>query len=84
MLTRLPICFSMCPRGQKNFTDFMNRFGRITPKPFPSKSKSETAVKLADKAAALALTPMWYSYEYGMAHIGVSSWLDPFQVLANS
>lgn len=60
----------MCPKGQKNFTDFMNRFGRIAPKPFPSRSKNLTAVKLAEKAASLALPPMWYSYEYGMAHIG--------------
>ncbi len=62
----------MCPNGQKNFTDFRNRFGRIAPKPFPSKSKNSRAVKMAEKAAGLALPPMWYSYEYGMAHIGAS------------
>ena len=61
----------MCPRGQKNFTDFMNRFGRIAPMPFPSMSKNATARALAAKAASLALPPMWYSYEYGMAHVGM-------------
>jgi hypothetical protein len=60
----------MCPRGQKNFTDYMNRFGRIMPATFPSTSKDKTAVKLAETAAALSLPPMWFSYEYGMAHIG--------------
>lgn len=60
----------LCPVGQKNFTDFMNRFGRISPLPFPSKSKNSTAVELAKNASALAKPPMWYSFEYGMVHVG--------------
>jgi acid phosphatase len=74
----------LCPVGQKNFTDFMNRFGRISPRTFPSKSKNQTAIELAKSASTLALPPMWYSFEYGMAHIGASSWLDLFQIPANS
>lgn len=66
----------LCPEGQKNFTDYRNRFGRIAPHPFPSKSKNSTAVELQKNASVLALPPMWYSFEYGMAHIGVSNWLD--------
>jgi hypothetical protein len=33
----------LCPTGQKNFTDFMNRFGRIMPQDFPSTPSNTTA-----------------------------------------
>jgi hypothetical protein len=58
-----------CPDGQKNFTDFMNRFGSTMPSTFASTSASQTAKVNANKAAALANPPFWYSFEYGMAHI---------------
>jgi hypothetical protein len=58
-----------CPEGQKNFTDFMNRFGATMPTTFASTSASQTAKVNANKAAALANPPFWYSFEYGMAHI---------------
>lgn len=59
----------LCPEGQRNFTDFMNRFGRTMPPAFPSSSKDATASALAAKAKALSNPPFWYSFEYGMAHI---------------
>lgn len=58
-----------CPEGQRNFTDFMNRFGKTMPTTFPSQSKDSTARSKAEKAASLANPPFWYSFEYGMAHI---------------
>lgn len=58
-----------CPEGQKNFTDFMNRFGQIMPGSFSSTSANATAKINANKAAALAKPPFWYSFEYGMVHI---------------
>jgi hypothetical protein len=47
----------------------MNRFGATMPSPFPSTSASQIAKVNANKAAALANPPFWYSFEYGMAHI---------------
>jgi hypothetical protein len=58
----------LCPAGQKNFTDFMNRFGRTMPTSFPSTSSNETAKINANKAQQLANPPFWYSFEYGMVH----------------
>jgi acid phosphatase type 7 len=59
----------LCPTGQKNFTDFMNRFGRTMPNAFPSTSTNDTAKVNANKAAQLAKPPFWYSFEYGMIHV---------------
>jgi hypothetical protein len=39
------------------------------PSTFASTSASQTAKVNANKAAALANPPFWYSFEYGMAHI---------------
>jgi hypothetical protein len=47
----------------------MNRFGQTMPTTFASTSASQTAKVNANKAAALANPPFWYSLEYGMAHI---------------
>jgi hypothetical protein len=47
----------------------MNRFGATMPSTFASTSASQTAKVNANKAAALANPPFWYSFEYGMAHI---------------
>lgn len=58
----------LCPEGQKNFTDFMNRFGQTMPSAFASSSSSTAAAALAVKAQALANPPFWYSFEYGMVH----------------
>jgi hypothetical protein len=65
----IPVLNLACPDGQKNFTDFMNRFGKTMPTTFASTSASQTAKVNANKAAALANPPFWYSFEYGMAHI---------------
>ncbi len=59
----------ICPAGQKNFTDFINRFGRTMPTAFSSTSSNTAAMVAANKAKALANPPFWYSFEYGMAHI---------------
>jgi len=58
----------LCPEGQKNFTDFMTRFGHTMPTAFPSSSNNATAQSNAEKAASLANPPFWYSFEYGMVH----------------
>lgn len=60
---------AVCPRGQTNFSDFMNRFGRTMPTAFPSTSKKECAMVNANKAKVLANPPFWYSFEYGMVHV---------------
>lgn len=67
--TEINYTSGLCPQGQRNFTDFMNRFGRTMPSAFPSSSKNTTASALAAKAKALSNPPFWYSFEYGMAHI---------------
>lgn len=59
----------LCPTGQKNFTDFMNRFGNTMPTAFASTSSNATAKILANKAQQLAKPPFWYSFEYGMVHV---------------
>ncbi|OAA66654.1 metallo-phosphoesterase [Niveomyces insectorum RCEF 264] len=59
----------LCPAGQKNFTDFRNRFGRTMPVAFPSASVSEAAQVAANTARQLANPPFWYSFEYGLAHV---------------
>jgi hypothetical protein len=58
----------LCPAGQKNFTDFMNRFGQTMPTAFSSTSTNSTAMINANKAKMLANPPFWYSFEYGMVH----------------
>ncbi|KAI5924945.1 Metallo-dependent phosphatase-like protein [Camillea tinctor] len=64
----IPYTSALCPDGQKNFTDFMNRFGRTMPSAFPSTSANDTAKVSANKAQMLANPPFWYSFEYGMVH----------------
>ena len=59
----------LCPLGQKNFTDFMNRFGKTMPTTFGSSSSNSAAQANAAAAQKLANPPFWYSFEYGMAHI---------------
>ena len=59
----------LCPTGQKNFTDFMNRFGQTMPTAFSSTSSNNTAKALANQAQILANPPFWYSFEYGMVHV---------------
>ncbi|KAL4862285.1 hypothetical protein BDV12DRAFT_190519 [Aspergillus spectabilis] len=65
----IPFSTGLCPDGQKNFTDFMHRFGQTMPTSFPSISTNYTAQILANQARELAQPPFWYSFEYGMAHI---------------
>ncbi|KAF2730564.1 Metallo-dependent phosphatase [Polyplosphaeria fusca] len=65
----VPLTTGLCPAGQKNFTDFMNRFGHTMPTAFPSTSASNTAKIAANRAQMLAKPPFWYSFEYGMVHV---------------
>ncbi|KAL3475534.1 Metallo-dependent phosphatase-like protein [Aspergillus californicus] len=65
----IPHTSGLCPDGQKNFTDFMHRFGQTMPTSFDSISSNYSAQVLANKARELAEPPFWYSFEYGMAHI---------------
>ncbi|KAI4858746.1 putative acid phosphatase [Hypoxylon rubiginosum] len=64
----IPYTTGLCPAGQKNFTDFMTRFGETMSTAFPSTSAVETAKVNANKAQLLANPPFWYSFEYGMVH----------------
>lgn len=57
-----------CPTGQKNFTDFMVRFGQTMPSTFDSASNDTDAKTAANRARALAQPPFWYSFDYGMTH----------------
>lgn len=66
--TEIPWTTGLCPEGQKNFTDFMNRFGITMPTAFPSASSNKTAIISANKAKMLANPPFWFSFEYGMVH----------------
>lgn len=59
----------LCPAGQKNFTDFMNRFGNTMPTAFSSTSSNSTVKVLANQAQQLSNPPFWYSFEYGMVHV---------------
>lgn len=65
----IPHTTGLCPDGQKNFTDFLTRFGGTMPMAFLSTSANSSAKVNANKARQLALPPFWYSFEYGMAHI---------------
>ncbi|KAF2756369.1 putative acid phosphatase [Pseudovirgaria hyperparasitica] len=65
----LPHTTELCPEGQKNFTDFMNRFGATMPFAFSSTSSDETARVDANIAKQLSNPPFWYSFEYGMVHV---------------
>lgn len=67
--TEIPFTAGLCPEGQRNFTDYMHRFGQTMPTAFPSRSSNQTAQALASKARSLANPPFWYSFEYGMVHI---------------
>ncbi|KAL7624429.1 hypothetical protein AAE478_005993 [Parahypoxylon ruwenzoriense] len=64
----IPFLTGLCPEGQKNFTDFMTRFGETMATAFPSTSSAEAARVNANKAQLLANPPFWYSFEYGMLH----------------
>lgn len=65
----IPLTSGLCPNGQKNFTDFMNRFGQTMPTAFASTSSDNAAKVNANKAKMLANPPFWYSFEYGMVHV---------------
>lgn len=65
----VPLITGVCPAGQKNFTDFMTRFGGSMPMTFASTSHDAQAKINANKAKQLANPPFWFSFEYGMAHI---------------
>lgn len=60
-----------CPKGQNNFTDYLYRHGGVMPKGFESTSQNSTARELRAKANSLAVSPMWYSYDFGMMHFAM-------------
>jgi hypothetical protein len=64
---------SLCPQGQTNFTQFINRFGPVMPRSPSSSSQfplsRRTPQQLArEKARRLSRPPFWYSFDYGMTH----------------
>lgn len=64
---------TLCPQGQTNFTQFINRFGLVMPTSSSSSSQfplsGRTAQQLAgEKAGRLSRPPFWYSFDYGMTH----------------
>ncbi|KAK3371546.1 Metallo-dependent phosphatase-like protein [Lasiosphaeria ovina] len=65
----VPLTSGLCPSGQKNFTDFVNRFGRTMPAAFASTSADAPAKVAANRARVLSNPPFWYSFEYGMVHV---------------
>lgn len=65
----IPHTTGTCPKGQKNFTDFMTRFGYSMPVSFASLSARDEAKVNANKAQQLAAPPFWYSFDYGMVHV---------------
>ncbi|KAF2642671.1 Metallo-dependent phosphatase [Massarina eburnea CBS 473.64] len=65
----VPLLSGLCPEGQRNFTDFINRFGKTMPGAFTSTSSNSDAKINANKASLLANPPFWYSFEYGMVHV---------------
>jgi hypothetical protein len=67
--TEIDFTSFLCPAGQKNFTDFMTRFGHTMPTAFPSASTSSAAQASAADAKKLSNPPFWYSFEYGMMHV---------------
>ncbi|KAK7955657.1 Metallo-dependent phosphatase-like protein [Apiospora aurea] len=68
VFARVKLNKKVCPVGQRNFTDFMVRFGPTMPTAFASTSADLRAKANADKARTLANPPFWYSFEYGMVH----------------
>jgi acid phosphatase type 7 len=66
--TEIDYTSGLCPEGQSNFTDFMNRFGRTMPSAFASSSSDSSAKSNAAKAQSLAKPPFWFSFEYGQVH----------------
>lgn len=64
----IPLASGLCAVGQKNFTDFANRYAELMPTAFESRSSDEKARVNANTAKMLANPPFWYSFEYGMLH----------------
>ncbi|KAI0904284.1 Metallo-dependent phosphatase-like protein [Ustulina deusta] len=64
----IPNAQILCAAGQKNFTDYMNRFADLMPTAFASRSADDAARIGANAARVLANPPFWYSFEYGMLH----------------
>ncbi|KAI0390297.1 Metallo-dependent phosphatase [Xylariaceae sp. FL0594] len=64
----VPLTYGLCPVGQKNFTDFANRYVDLMPTAFDSRSSDANAKASANAAKLLANPPFWYSFEYGMMH----------------
>ncbi|KAI2621867.1 Metallo-dependent phosphatase-like protein [Xylaria nigripes] len=65
----IPLTQIFCVEGQKNFTDYMVRYGELMPATFASKSTDDAARAQANKAQLLAKPPFWYSFDYGMMHL---------------
>ncbi|KAJ5972582.1 uncharacterized protein N7479_002500 [Penicillium vulpinum] len=67
--SEIPYLNNLCPKGQKNFTEFIHRYENTMPQSYISSSSNPTAQTLARTARSLSNPPFWYSFEYGMAHI---------------
>ena len=65
--TEIPLQNLLCPEGQKNFTDFRNRF--TMPFADVSTSSNQTAAMLRQQAKQLAQPPFWFSFDSGMVHV---------------
>lgn len=66
----IPHLTLLCPEGQKNFSDFSNRYAGMMPTAFLLDGGSDsTAAAARKKAQGLARPPFWYSFDYGMAHV---------------
>ncbi|KAI1167355.1 Metallo-dependent phosphatase-like protein [Nemania serpens] len=65
----VPYTQFLCAAGQKNFTDYMNRFADLMPTAFPSRSDDAAARIAANTAQVLAHPPFWYSFDYGLLHL---------------
>src|ERR1700733_4329457 len=59
---------TLCPVGQTNFTQYINRFGLVMPTSQSSPSHNPAQQRAREEASRLSKPPFWYSFDYGMAH----------------
>jgi len=59
---------TLCPVGQTNFTQYINRFGPVMPTSQFLPSHNPAQQRAREEARRLSRPPFWYSFDYGMAH----------------
>jgi len=59
---------TLCPVGQTNFTQYINRFGPVMPTSQFPPSHNPAQQRAREEARRLSWPPFWYSFDYGMAH----------------